>query len=206
MSSVLAFKRTQRRPALPEVAPVPWKWTREEFGRLSELGFFGNRRVMLIEGEVLAMSPMNEPHARGIIFATEAVHNFFPAGVTIRTQLPMDFGQSTDPEPDLAVIAGSSRSQPATPPTSALLVIEVSDSSLSFDLGDKANLYAAAGIADYWVLDVVNGRLHVHRDPRPDSTCRFGHCYAQVRGLWPSDRVAPLAAPGHSIPVSDFLP
>lgn len=187
-------------------SPARWKWTRDEFLRLGELGFFGDRRVMLIEGEVLTMSPMNEPHARGIVFATEAFQKVFATGFTIRTQLPMALGRTTDPEPDIAVIAGSSRSQPPTPPTTAVLLVEVSDSSLSYDMGDKANLYASAGIADYWVLDVVNGRLHVFRNPVPDPVERFGHRYAQQRGYWPTDRVAPLAAPSQTILVSDLLP
>jgi Uma2 family endonuclease len=195
-------------PAAParESSPSRWKWTRDEFLRLGELGFFGDRRVMLIEGEVLAMSPMNEPHARGIVFVVEALRAAFGSGVTIRTQLPMDLGRTTDPEPDIAVIAGSPRSQPPTAPVTALLVVEVSDTSLDYDTGDKANLYAAAGIAEYWVLDVANGKLHVFRSPVADPAERFGHRYAQQRGLWPADRVQPLAAPGQSVLVSDLLP
>ena len=206
MSAAVLTPPPVRQLASVEEEPAHWKWTRDEFLRLSESGFFGGRRVMLIDGEVLAMSPVNEPHARGIVFAVEAMQKAFGSGVTIRSQLPMDLGRTTDPEPDIAVIEGPSRSQPSTPPSAVLLIIEVSDTSLSYDMGDKANLYAAAGIADYWVLDVVHGRLHIFRDPRPDPTQRFGHRYFQQRGLWPSDRVSPLAAPGHSILASDLLP
>lgn len=186
-------------------SPSPWKWTREDLIRLYDLGFFVGQRVMLIDGEVLAMSPMKEPHARGIVFSLQALERVFSGQYTFRSQMPMDLGKTTDPEPDIAVVAGTPRSHPEIP-TSALLVIEVADSSLSYDLADKANLYAAAEIADYWVLDVANQRLHVLRDPRRDSTQRFGHIYSQKQILLPTERIAPLAAPGGSILVSDLLP
>ncbi len=187
-------------------SPSPWKWTREDLIRLYDLGFFDGQRVMLIDGEVLAMSPMKEPHARGIVFSLQALERVFSGQYTFRSQMPMDLGKTTDPEPDVAVIDGSPRSQASNPPTTALLVVEVADSSLTYDLGDKANLYAAAGIADYWVLDVANQRLHVLRDPRRDTTQRFGHIYSQKQILLPTERIAPLAAPGGFILVSDLLP
>jgi Uma2 family endonuclease len=189
-----------------QTEPVRWKWTRDDLVRLYELGMFQGQRVMLIDGEVLAMSPMNEPHARGTVYAMEALQRTFGPSVTVRVQMPMDFGQNTDPEPDVAVIQGTSRSQPPGPPSAALLVVEVSDTSLSFDMGDKASLYAAAGIADYWVLDIVGRRLGVFRDPRPDPAQRFGHRYLQSKVYWSPDRVSPLAAPAGSILVADLLP
>jgi Uma2 family endonuclease len=193
--------------ALPQPAagPRPWKWTRDDVIRLAELGFFNGQRVMLIDGEVLAMPPMNPDHANGIMFALQHVQAAFGPGFAVRPQLPLALGQTTDPEPDLAVVAGPARSHPDTP-TTAVLVIEVADSSLAYDLGDKASLYAAAGIADYWVLDVVNHRLHVFRDPRPDPTQRFGYGYFQqvIRG--PADTVSPLAAPAASVRVGELLP
>jgi len=190
----------------PATGPCRWNWTRDELTRLDELGFFKGQRVMLIDGEVIAMSPMNESHARGIVFSLQALEAAFGPAVTYRSQMPMDLGQQTDPEPDIAVIDGLPRGQPATPPTTAVLVVEVANHSLLYDLGEKSSLYAAAGIADYWVFDVANSRLHVHRDPHPDSSQRFGFRYTVQRILRPTDRVSPLAAPNSSILVSDLLP
>jgi len=194
-------------PPGPRIVPEPfaWKWTREEFIRLYELGMFRGNRVMLIDGEVLTMSPMKPGHANGIVFAMQCIQLAFGSGFTVRPQLPLDLGQTTDPEPDIAVVAGTARSHPNTP-TTAVFILEVSDSSLAFDLGDKASLYAAAGIADYWVLDVVNKQLHVLRDPKRDAMQRFGFSYRQQLAYGPADRVAPLAAPGSSILVGDLLP
>jgi Uma2 family endonuclease len=84
--------------------------------------------------------------------------------------------------------------------------VEVADSSLAFDIGDKASLYAAAGITDYWVVDLAHGRLYVFRDPRPEQGQRFGHSYFRQSLLGPADRVSPLAAPGASILVGELLP
>jgi len=189
----------------PDPGPLRWKWTREDFVRLYELGFFNGQRVMLIDGEVLAMSPMNPEHANGIIFTLQVLQAAFGSNFTIRPQLPLDLGQTTDPEPDIAIVSGSARSHPNTP-TTAELVVEVADSSLSFDLNDKANLYAAAAIREYWVLDVVNRQLHIFRDPRRDASQRFGHKYYHHQTFAPSDQVTLLAAPSSSILVSDLLP
>ena len=206
MSAVATAPRPVAIPqAMSDSGPLRWKWTREDFVRLYELGFFNGQRVMLIDGEVLTMSPMNPEHANGIVFALQILQATFGPSFTIRPHMPLDLGQTTDPEPDIAVVSGSPRSHVNTP-TTAELVVEVSDSSLTYDTNDKANLYAATGIADYWVLDVVNLQLHIFRNPRRDGTQRFGHRYFHHLTLAPSDHATPLAAPHSSILVGDLLP
>ena len=112
----------------------------------------------------------------------------------------------TDPEPDIAVVPGEEEDYLAAHPTTALLVLEVGDSTLAFDLADKMSLYAAAGIADYWVLDVSGRRLVVHRDPMPDAEQRFGHRYRAVTEYAAGQSAAPLAAPFSPITIDDLLP
>ena len=202
--------QTMTRPAPPEPlsgpdAPHPLRWTREEFYRLAEAGFFRSRRVMLIEGEVVCMSPQNEPHARAISMATHAIEDAFGRGVYARVQMPLDLLPASDPEPDVAIVTGSPRTNISRPKT-ALLVVEVADSSLAFDTGDKGSLYAAAGIADYWVVDLAHNRLLVYRDPRPDPSAAHGASYFHHIFLGPTDTIAPLAAPGRVIAVADLLP
>jgi hypothetical protein len=87
-----------------------------------------------------------------------------------------------------------------------LLVIEVADSSLAYDLGDKASLYAAADISDYWVVDVIHTRLHVFREPRTDPLAPHGSSYSNHVFLQRGESVAPLAVPGSPIRVDDLLP
>lgn len=189
---------------LPPVQPL--RWTRDEYYRLADAGFFAGKRVMLIDGEIIAMTPQNEPHSTGIVNALTALQMTFGGEFTCRPQLPLNLGQASDPEPDMAVVAGPPKGQPRRHPTTALLVVEVADGSLAYDTGDKASLYAAGGIADYWVVDLVNNRLVVFRDPRPDAAARFGHAYTPVLYRGPGDAVAPLAAPGSPVAVADLLP
>ena len=111
------------------------------------------------------------------------------------------------PEPDAAVVPGGPRDYATTGhPTTALLIVEVSDTTLSYDRGCKASLYARAKIADYWIVNLVHGRLEVRRNPVPDVSERYGWRYQDVLLLAPPDRIAPLAAPKKHIAVADLLP
>jgi Uma2 family endonuclease len=124
----------------------------------------------------------------------------------VRNQLPLVLGLLTDPEPDLAVVPGNARDYATAHPTSALLVVEISDSTLDYDLTDKASLYASGGITDYWVVDLVNRRLVVHRIPQSDPGAAFGARYSQVAQFGPADQTSALAAPQAAVAVSDLLP
>jgi Uma2 family endonuclease len=120
-------------------------------------------------------------------------------------QMPLVLGQSTDPEPDLAVVAGSPRST-ASHPTTAALVVEVADTSLRYDTTVKLAAYAASSISEYWVLDVNGRQLLVFRDPQPDPTAAQVQAYLIQWVLGPTDTIAPLAAPSGSVLVADLLP
>ena len=86
------------------------------------------------------------------------------------------------------------------------LIVEVSDSSLKYDQHDKASLFAAAGIADYWNINLIDRRLEIRRRPVADATQPFGFAYADVTLHGPNDVVSPLAAPTAQIRVADLLP
>lgn len=79
--------------------------------------------------------------------------------------MPLNLTPVSQPEPDIAVVKGSARDYAVAHPTTALLVVEVAESTLAFDRGEKASLYAGAGISEYWVLNLVARRLEVSRDP-----------------------------------------
>ena len=185
--------------------PRPYRWSWERYMQAAAAGAFDGRRVMLIDGEVMQMSPMNDPHALGIVFAYERLNKIFDSNFTVRIQMPMRLLGAHDPEPDVAVLAGPSHTN-RTHPTSALLVVEVADSSFDYDTQDKGNLYAAAGIADYWVVDVAGQALFVFRDPAPEPNARFGHTYSTRSRLEPTESVAPAAAATASVRVADLLP
>jgi Uma2 family endonuclease len=173
------------------------RWTCAEFHRFGDLGVFEGRRAMLIDGVILEEGPMNPPHAITLELVGEALRTAFGAGWRFRSQSPLVLGQDLDPEPDFAVIAGTPRGSSGHP-TSADLVVEVADSSLAFDTNEKRRLYAAAGIREYWVVDVSGRRLLVYRDPQAGD-------YASQLAFGPAEAVSPLAAPPAAVRVADLL-
>lgn len=185
--------------------PRPARWTCDEFHQLGDEGWFDHKRVMLIDGEILEMPVPNPPHSTAKDLTQEVLRKIFNAGYLVRTENPLILGRSSDPIPDLAVVTGSIRDYARLHPTTALLVVEINDSTLAYDLNDKASLYASAGIADYWVVDLVNRQVVVMRDPCTDASMRFGHGYATVTTLAAGQSTSPLAAPGAIVAVADLL-
>jgi Uma2 family endonuclease len=177
--------------------PRPLLWTCAEFHRVGDMGLFEGRRAMLIDGVILEEGPMNPPHAITLELVEEALRAAFGPGWRIRIQSPLMLGQQLDPEPDLAVIAGTPRGS-AGHPTTADLVVEVADSSLDFDTNDKRLPYARAGIRDYWVVDINGRQLLVYRDPQAGD-------YATQQTLRATDTVSPVALPAAVVPVAVLL-
>jgi Uma2 family endonuclease len=187
----------------PVPLPRPLLWTVDEFHRVGETGAFKGRRAILIRGVILEQGPMNPPHAIAVELATETLRAAFGPGWRTRVQLPLVLGTDTDPMPDLSMVPGTPRDS-TSHPTTAALVVEVSDTTLALDMTTRAEQYAEAGIADYWVLDLVGRRLLVFRDPAPITA--GGHSYRTHLTLGPADSVAPLAAPSVTVAVADLLP
>ena len=195
---------TPHAPSPP--TPPPVRWTVKEFHELASLPVFEGRRMILVDGEILDMPPANHPHDMGIGSCQDVLEPIFPRGAFwIRIQMALPLGQHTDPIPDVAVVEGA-RATHRKQPTTALLLVEVSDSTLDYDTGDKADLYAAAGIADYWVLDVNGQRLFVFRDRVVDGASATSFRYASVQILDKTATVSPLSAPQEIIKVADLLP
>jgi Uma2 family endonuclease len=177
----------------------PRKWSREEYDRLIEQGVFQeDERLELIEGEILAMTPQDARHAGSTNIVYEALDDALVAGYCLRVQLPLALGEDSEPEPDVAVVAGSARDFLQAHPETAALVVEVADSSLLFDRRRKLPLYARSGIPEVWIVNVVEGRLEVHRKPE-------GGGYREHEVLTRGDRVA-CAVLREAVAVADLLP
>jgi Uma2 family endonuclease len=185
--------------------PAPRRWTVDEFHRLWEDGSFEYCRPMLLDGAIYERPIPGHPHNKGVGLVDYALKAIFATGHWVRVQMPLVLGQWSDPVPDISVVTGSVRDHVAQP-TMAILVVEVADTSLAVDTGEKADLYAAAGIADYWVADLNGRTLIVHRDPQPDPASPSGASYGTVLRLTPGQTVSPLAAPPATVNVSDLLP
>jgi Uma2 family endonuclease len=181
------------------VAPLR-RWTREEYERMVDAGILGpSDRVELVEGEIVVTSPERGPHAAAIDLGSEALRRIFGAGFTVRVQHPLALGLESEPEPDIAIVRGSPRDYVSGHPSSAVLVVEVSDSSLDYDRATKASLHARAGIAEYWIINLVDPCLEVHRDPRDAAG------YQSVTRLDRGSKVSPLAAPHSHVAVDDLI-
>ena len=186
--------------------PRPYRWTREEFIQMIELGWFQDKRVELIGGEVIEMAAQYDLHLASVTLSGDSLRAAFGPGHWVRLQGSLDLSPHGIPSPDLAVTHGSPQTAARTISKSALLVVEVSDTTLSYDRYHKMSLYAAGGIADYWIVNLVQRQLEVYRGPVADSTQLFGSRYNSRTILDPPDTVSPLAAPQASITVADLLP
>ncbi len=194
-------------PPAPAVStgPTPKVWTVDEFHDLNDRGRFEGRRAMLIYGQILEQGPMNSPHAIAATKTEDTVRDAFGRKWHIRVSKPLVLGQTIDSQPDVAVIIGRPSDYTAHP-TTADLIVEVSDTSFAYDTVEKMSLYAAAGLREYWVLDLNARVLIVHRDPAPDATAAFGFGYASIQTLGHTESVSPRAVPTASIRVADLLP
>jgi Uma2 family endonuclease len=181
-------------------------WTQAEYYKMGEAGLFDSTHTELIEGQVIEMSPIGSRHRTAVVLVAEALRQIFMAGYFIQVQGPLDLGQTSEPEPDVAVISGKPRDYKDAHPTTAVLVVEVADTSLTYDRTIKASLYAKAGIPDYWLLNLNDRRLEIRRNPVPDQSQALGFGYADIMILAETDSVEPLRAPGAAIAVADLLP
>lgn len=190
---------------MPLTEPRTVRWTKDEYHRLAEMGWFDDRQVELLDGEIFEMPVPKIPHVIALDVTTEALRTAFGTGYWVSPQAPLDLTLSSEPIPDLFVVPGKARDYSAHP-TTALLVVEISDTTLAHDRNRKASLYAAARIQDYWIVNLVDRQLEVYRVPVPDPTQHFGYRYSQQTVLAPGATVGPLVLPQASILVADLLP
>ena len=176
-------------------------WTREEYEKMVSAGVFHPEdRLELVNGEILEMAPQSSAHATAVGLVNEALSAIYTPGFVLRVQVPVALGESSEPEPDIAVVRGRPRDYLAHHPTTASLVVEISDSSLGYDRDRKKGLYAASGIPEYWIINLVDHCLDIYRPDQKKAT------YQSCTVLTRSNAVSPLARPDSSIPVADLLP
>lgn len=183
------------------------RWKRVEYERLIESGFFQpGDPIELVGGQLIVAEPQGSNHFSAIQAVEEAMRTAFGQGWQVRGQGPIALDDESEPEPDVAVVPGSFRDYVGGHPSRPALVIEVSESSLALDREYKGSLYARAGLADYWIVNLVDRVLEVYRGPVPDPATAFGWRYRSVVMLAPEASVSPLAVSGARIRVADLLP
>lgn len=152
--------------------PVPTKrWTRAQYERAIECGIFReDERLELLDGVLVVKEPQGEPHAVAVDLVALALRRAFGEGWLVRQQVHFAPGRLSRPEPDVYVVQGSPRDY-LRPPKAPVLIVEVSQSRLAFDRGQKGAIYARAGIQDYWIVNLVDSMIEVRREPgRPRFT------------------------------------
>jgi Uma2 family endonuclease len=173
------------------------KWTKDEYYQMADLGWFRDQRAELVEGDIVVLSPQKFQHGAVTDRTTQLLRDAMGERFWVRMQLPLDLGEVSEPEPDVSVVVGK-REDYTAHPRSAALVVEVSDTTLAYDRGKKSSLYAKAGIAEYWIVDLVHGQLEVRRQPGAGG-------YTEARVLKRGETVSPLAMPEVRIEVAGIL-
>jgi Uma2 family endonuclease len=186
-----------------EIAPK--LWTRQEYDRLIALGVFEeDDNIELIGGVLYLMTPQNSRHASVSGKLHQLLQSAFGPGFVIRVQMPFVIDPDSEPEPDLVVVKGAHDDYFDRHPQEACLIVEVAESSLRFDLGEKRVLYARARVPEYWVVDLLHRRLEVFRDPKAPAT--GGDDYELHHQYGAGQSVAPLLAPGSTIAIDALFP
>jgi Uma2 family endonuclease len=181
---------------------------RREYDCLVELGVFDDERVELLSGLLVAMSPQGPEHAEVTGYLAERLSVALAGRARVRAHSPLSLSDESEPQPDVAVVAMGDYTR--SHPTRALLVIEVaepaSDSQLRKDRELKAQLYAATGIPEYWLVDLVARVVHVYRTPAVSSwPAPSAPRYADVSSLAHGSVLCPQEFPDVAIDVAEVI-
>ena len=181
----------------PDRSDAPRRFTRWEYQKMADAGVFGeSERVELLDGEVVTMSPEGTRHAAFVRRLIRILAREVADRADVTAQSPYAAEAISLPEPDLAVVPRSD--DESDYPAQAMLVVEVSLSSLRKDRTRKARIYCAAGVPEYWIVDLVHDRVEVHTEPLGD---RWGH----IAVVGPGARIDLIALPGVSVEVDEVF-
>ena len=184
-----------------------YRWTRAQYDQLIEKGFFQPRDpIELLGGQLMVAEPQGTYHFSAIRAVEEILRRAFGPAWDVRNQGPVALDDESEPEPDVAVVPGTFRDYVAAHPSRPALVVEVSESSLAFDRHHKGSLYARAGLAEYWIVNLVDRVLEVYRAPVAHPAAAFGWSYGSVQTLGLESTASPLARPDLVIRTADLFP
>ena len=187
--------------APPQTLPSRRRFTVAEYFAMAEAGILHeDERIELIDGEIIIMSPINDPHRQSVNWITLLLTEAFTRRAMVQVQATIALSDATAPEPDIAVIRLRSINDLVTvTPEEIYFLVEVADSSLAFDRGIKLARYATAGIPEVWIANLLDGQVEAHDDP-------VGGAYRNVRVFPQGATISPRAFPDVTLAVSEFLP
>lgn len=184
-----------------------WRLPRTRYERMVDRGLFdSDDKVELLDGLLVVKEPQSGVHAATMMAGQQVLQRAFGPRYHVRIASPVALDDMSEPEPDLAVVPGGPWSYKKRHPVKPSLMVEVALTSRAKDRLWKGGLYARAGIADYWVINLVDEVVEIYRQPTKAPSRRYGWKYASVRLLKRGATVSPLAAPRSRIRVADLLP
>lgn len=143
------------------------KWTIQDYHCIVDSGVLADRQVELIDGEIVDMAPEGPLHASRAWALAELLRQQLAGVAAVRESYPVTLEGNSEPSPDIAIVKaradGYSSSHPK--PEDIYLLVEISNSTVEYDLGTKAKLYSNSGIKEYWVVDLPNKQVWLHRKP-----------------------------------------
>ena len=180
--------------------------TRVRYDQLVDAGIFGPEdRVELLDGLLIAREPQGRRHAAVVVLVRAALEKAFGRAYHVREAKPIALDDRSEPEPDVVVVPGTPRDYLDAHPSRPVLLVEVAETSLAIDRLRKGSLYARAGVADYWMVNLIEEVLEVYREPvRAAGSSDWK--YDSVRLLRRNAIITPLAAPRVRIRVAALLP
>ena len=189
-------------PGVPASAPQKRKFTVAEYYRMGEVGILGpDERVELIDGEIIVMPPIGPGHAGDVNRLNHRLSRRNDDSFIVHIQNPVQLGDGSELEPDIALLRYREDYYGTAHPTSAdvLLIIEVSDSSLEYDREVKAHIYGRAGVPETWVKNLPEDCIERFTEPGPEG-------YAQHTVHRRGETLSPVLLPDLEFPVDDLLP
>ena len=187
---------------IPISLPEQRRISVDEYHRMVEAGIFDeDDRVELLEGVLVFMPPMGDPHSHVVQEITHRIIRALPDGCRARCQLPITLRPFSEPEPDLCVIELLDGPARVKHPETALLIIEVADSYLRYDRRRRFLSLCALRHPQYWIIDVQGRAIGVYPDPDPAT-----HTYRSVTRMGEDAEVTPLKVPMPALRLLDVLP
>jgi hypothetical protein len=171
---------------------------------MGELGWFEDKRVELIEGEILDKSGISPQRATAIMLVDQELRKIFTISCFVAVRYPINMGDDSEPEPELSLFRGEIRDYIDALPTTALMVVQVPGDGLMFDRTRRAYVYAQNGVPEYWIVNLKERQLEVQRNPEVQANGKYN--YSEKFTVPAQGTVSPLAAPQATIEVADLLP
>ncbi len=182
------------------LAPT-YKFTVEEYHKLADAGLFGeDDHIELLNGELIVMHAIGKRHAQAVTNLTMDFADHARKRFMVSPRNPVWLDEMSEPEPDIVLVPWRRKAGESHPtPNDVFLIVEIADSSLRYDRGDKMRAYARVGIREFWIFNLEDNVMEIFRQP-------VGDHYADTSRVGAGDTISPLAFPDARIVLDEIIP